>query len=59
MKDALKDGSQTLASLAADLDAPVDSIDKAVRRKSSLFTKVTTFDDHITRIALVDNWRTA
>ena len=42
MKDALKDGPQTLASLAVDLDAPVDSIDKAVRRKSNLFTKVTT-----------------
>ena len=57
MKDALKDGPQTLASLAADLDAPVDSIDKAVRRKSNLFTKVSHFDDHITRIALVENRR--
>lgn len=54
MKNALKDGPQTIASLAADLDAPVDSIDKAVRRKSGLFTKVTNFEDHITRIALVE-----
>lgn len=59
MKDALRDGPQTLASLAADLGAPVDSIDKAVRRKSTLFTKVSTFEDHVTRIALVENRRTA
>jgi hypothetical protein len=54
MKNALKDGPQTIASLAADLDAPVDSIDKAVRRKSLVFTKVTGFQDHVTRIALVE-----
>ena len=59
MRDALKDGPQTIASLAADLDAPIDSIDKAVRRKSALFTKVSNFEDHITRIALVENRRTA
>lgn len=57
MKNALKDGPQTLASLAVDLGAPVDSIDKTVRRKSLLFTKVTNFDDHIARIALVENRR--
>jgi hypothetical protein len=57
MKDALRDGPQTLASLAADLGAPVDSIDKTVRRKSQLFTKVSTLEDHITRIALVENRR--
>jgi hypothetical protein len=54
MKNALKDGPQTIASLAVDLNAPVDSIDKAVRRKSALFTKVTNFPDHVTRIALVE-----
>jgi hypothetical protein len=54
MKDALASGPQTLASLAHDLGAPVDSIDKTVRRKSLLFTKVTNSDDHITRIALVE-----
>jgi hypothetical protein len=54
MKDALASGPQTLASLAHDLGAPVDSIDKTVRRKSHLFTKVSNFDDHITRIALVE-----
>ena len=59
MKDALKDGPQTLASLAADLDAPVDSIDKTVRRKSALFTKVSNFEDRVTRIALVEHRRTA
>jgi hypothetical protein len=54
MKNALKDGPQTIASLAVDLGAPMDSIDKAVRRKSALFTKVTNFPDHVTRIALVE-----
>ena len=54
MKDALRDGPQTLASLAADLNAPVDSIHKTVRRKSLLFTKVSNFDDRVTRIALVE-----
>jgi hypothetical protein len=57
MKDALKSGPLTLAALAEDLDANVDTLDRTVRRKSALFTKVTNFPDHVTRVALVENRR--
>ena len=42
-----------LADLADDLGANVDTLDKTVRRKTSLFTKVSG-EDGITRIALVE-----
>jgi hypothetical protein len=48
----------TLAQLAEDLDANVDTLDKTVRRKSQLFTRVINTPDGIHRIALVER-RTA
>jgi hypothetical protein len=50
----LRAGPQTLAALAEALDAPVDSIDKAVRRRSAMFARVSHFADGISRIALVE-----
>jgi hypothetical protein len=52
MAEALKRGPMTLALLAEELGAKVDSIDKAARRGQKLFTKVQS-QDGITRIALV------
>ncbi len=57
IKDALKSGPQTLGSLAEELGAKVDSIDKAVKRRGQLFTRVSGADG-IPRIALVER-RTA
>jgi hypothetical protein len=48
----------TLAQLAEDLDANVDTLDKTVRRRSQLFTRVINTPDGIHRIALVER-RTA
>jgi hypothetical protein len=44
----------TLVQLADELSAPVDTVDKAVRRKTGLFTRVVKTEDGITRIALVE-----
>jgi hypothetical protein len=52
LKSALTRGPQTLAWLAEDLGANVDTIDRTVRRKTELFTRVPS-DDGVTRIALV------
>jgi len=41
LRQALKEGPQTLASLAERLNANVDSIDKAVRRQRAEFTRIT------------------
>lgn len=57
LKDALRGGPRTLASLAEELSAKVDTLDKAVKRKSGLFTRVLS-DDGVQRIALVER-RTA
>jgi hypothetical protein len=54
MRHALSSGPRTLAQLAADLDANVDTLDRTVRRKSGLFTRVDRADDGVTRIALVE-----
>ena len=53
MRARLKHGPQTLATLAADIDAKVTTIEVEVRRKNRLFTKVAGADG-VTRIALVD-----
>jgi hypothetical protein len=57
IKTALQGGPVTLAALAEDLGANVETIDRTIRRKSDLFTKVTNFPDHVTRVALVENRR--
>ena len=54
MKDALTRGPLTLVDLAKELDAKVETLDRTVRRKSGLFTRVSAFKDGITRIALVE-----
>ena len=53
VRDALKSGPRTLASLADELDAKADTIEKAVKRKSAIFTKAPS-EDGIHRIALVE-----
>ena len=53
MKDALTAGPRTLVDLAAELGAKVDSLDKTVKRKSGLFTRILA-DDGVQRIALVE-----
>jgi hypothetical protein len=58
LKSALTRGPRTLASLAEELGANVDTLDRTVRRKTELFTRVPNPDDGITRIALVER-RTA
>jgi hypothetical protein len=57
MKSALSSGPLTLARLADDLGANVDTLDRTVRRKGGLFTRVPSADG-VTRIALVER-RTA
>lgn len=52
MKKALTSGPLTLATLASDLGSTVDTLDRTVRRKSLVFTRVPS-GDGITRIALV------
>jgi hypothetical protein len=53
IKQTLKTGPQTLAAIADELDAKVDTVEKAVKRKSQVFTKVSS-EDGIYRIALVE-----
>jgi hypothetical protein len=53
MRHALNRGPLTLARLADDLGANVDTLDRTVRRKSALFTRVPSADG-ISRIALVE-----
>ena len=53
MKSALGRGPQTLARLAEDLGANVETLERTVRRKNGLFTRVPS-DDGVTRIALVE-----
>jgi hypothetical protein len=53
MKDALRRGPQTLATLAEELDTKPDTVKKAVQRKSGTFTRVLS-QDGIQRIALVE-----
>jgi len=57
MKSALTRGPLTLARLADELGANVDTLDRTVRRKSGMFTRVSD-EDGVTRIALVER-RTA
>jgi hypothetical protein len=57
MAAVLTAGPRTLASLAAELNATVDTLDRTVSRKDALFTRVAD-SDGITRIALVER-RTA
>lgn len=52
IKQAVKHRPLTLAVLAEELDAKVDTIDKTTRRYGRVFTRVQG-DDHVTRIALV------
>jgi hypothetical protein len=53
MKHALSRGPQTLATLAEDLGANVETLDRTVRRKTGLFTRVPG-NDGITRIGLLE-----
>lgn len=52
MKDSVTHGPQTLAELAENLGAKVESLDRIVRRSKNLFTRVPG-SDGIARIALV------
>lgn len=54
MKHALSRGPQTLARLAEDLGANVETLDRTVRRKSAVFTRVPS-PDGISRIALLES----
>lgn len=53
VKDGLQHGPRTLASLAEELGAKVNTLEKIVKRKTGLFTRVLGVDG-IARIALVD-----
>jgi hypothetical protein len=53
LQDALRRGPRTLGELSAELDAKVDTLDKTVRRKTGMFTRVLS-QDGIQRIALVE-----
>jgi hypothetical protein len=53
MKDVLQRGPRTLATLAEELGAKVDTVERTVSRKIGLFTRVPS-PDGITRIALVE-----
>ena len=55
LRSALNTGPRTLASLADDLEANIDSLERTIRRKSGLFTRVPS-KDGITRIALLSVW---
>ena len=50
---ALREGPQTFARLAQGLDAKVDSVEKAAKRKTNVFTKVSG-NDGVYRLALVE-----
>jgi hypothetical protein len=52
MQHRLRSGPMTLARLADELDANVDTLDRTVRRKSGVFTRVPG-SDGISRIALL------
>lgn len=54
MKHALTGGPQRLARLADELGANVDTLERTVRRKSALFTRVPSADG-VTRIALLES----
>jgi hypothetical protein len=54
MQAELRRGPRTLASLAEDLGANVDSLDRTVRRHAGHFLRVPSASDGVTRIALVD-----
>lgn len=53
MKQAVSHKPKTLVELAEELGATVDTLDRTVRRKSGLFTRVAKDADGRTRIALV------
>jgi AAA domain len=52
IKQAVRSRPLTLAALAEELNAKVDTIDKTTRRHCGVFTRVTG-EDHVPRIALV------
>ena len=53
VKTELRRGPLTLAALAEELGAPVNSIEKAVKRKSAVFTRLSG-PDGIARVALLE-----
>jgi hypothetical protein len=53
LKEALKTGPKTIAVLASELDAKPDSIEKTLKRKDRLFTRVPS-SDGITRYGLLE-----
>jgi hypothetical protein len=58
IKHAVGSRPLTSVALSQELGNPIDSIDKAVRRKPKLFTRVEG-EDGVTRIALLEGRRTA
>ncbi len=58
IKESLTHGPRTLAHLAGELGAKVDTVDKAVKRKPHLFTRLTDTPDGVHRIAILER-RTA
>ena len=52
IQNAVKRGPLTLAALADDLSAKVDSVEKAVKRRANIFTKVDGADG-VQRVALL------
>lgn len=57
VKAALRQGPRTLASLAEELHAKVDTVEKTVKRKRDLFTRVSS-PDGIFRVALLEQLTT-
>lgn len=53
IKTAVRYGPRTLASLAEELDTSVDTLDRTIRRKKNVFTRVPDADG-VTKIALVE-----
>ena len=53
MKHAVANHPKTLVSLSEELGAKVDSLDKAVKRKNRVFTRVDG-PDGVARITLVE-----
>ena len=52
MMEAVRHRPLTLAALAKELEAKVETLERTVRRKGNVFTKVSG-SDGVTRIALV------
>ena len=53
IREQLKSGPRTIATLAEELGAKVDTVEKVVKRKSKIFTRIPG-SDGVQRIALLE-----